>query len=86
MKPFLSKFFSDVKEWFADAADHIKLAVLDSKITGLKEELDWEIYCSDRHEIEISLDIYCEAYNRTLYRVRARDDRHRLQHWRAVTR
>jgi hypothetical protein len=82
----MNKLFLGAKEWFADAADHSRLTILDSKITGLKDDLDWQFYPSDRYEIEILLDLYCRAYNKILARIKARNDRHQFSIIRVVTR
>ena len=36
------KFWHGVKEWFADAADHIQLFCLEQQIEFLNEKLEWE--------------------------------------------
>jgi hypothetical protein len=75
MKAILKKFFEEVKEWFADAADHIKLFVIGSRIEALKEGLDWEKHLGwpiDPKDL-VMIDLWSEAYNDVLLRIRARD-------------
>ena len=77
---YMQKFWHGVKEWFADAADHIQLFCLEQRIESLNEELEWENNRAEREKIICLMDLVCEAYNKVLSRVRARDDRHAVAH------
>ena len=76
----MQKFWHGVKEWFADAADHIQLFCLEQRIESLNEKLEWEDSKIQRENIICLIDLVCEAYNKVLSRVRARDDRRAVAH------
>jgi len=76
----MQKFWHGVKEWFADAADHIQLFCLEQRIESLNKELEWENNRAEREKIICLMDLVCGAYNKILFRVRARDDRHAVAH------
>jgi hypothetical protein len=80
MKAILKKFFFELKEWFTDAADHIQLFVINGRIEALKEELDWSKSLGwpiDPKDL-VMLDLWSEAHNKVLLRIRLRDAKQEL--------
>lgn len=73
----MNKLFLEIKEWFADVADHIRLFSVGAKIDSLKWDLDWETSDDSRREILLGLDRHSKAYNKILARIKIRDARHR---------
>jgi len=75
---FLKKFFAGVSEWFADAADHVRLFIQEEKIRNLNILLD-DSFGNERHKIIVLLEMYSESYNTILHRIRRREQRHSRQ-------
>jgi hypothetical protein len=72
----LGKFFFEVKEWFADAADHWRLAINDSRLNNLKACLKEEASSFGRREIETEINLYSEFGNEIIVRINEREARH----------
>lgn len=75
MKKILKKFFFGFKEWFADAADNIRLFIIQNKIKSLEERLDWEDELG-RYMVGVELKMYKTSYQKVLERVVGREIRH----------
>lgn len=79
----LKKFWEELKEWFADLTDPIKLVFIGDKIDRLNDDLEWETNPVGRREILVQLDFYSQVHNDILLRIRKRDaryDKHQPAH------
>ena len=74
LKRLARRFFGFLKEFFTDMLDHWRLMCLEKKIESLNEELDW--FSGETSGKLKELDLYLEARNIVLIRIRAREERH----------
>jgi len=74
----LKEFFFELREWFADVADHIKLFVAEMKIENLNDrfQLENRLGFDINSRDFIIFGLWIEIRHELLLRIKAREIRH----------